>query len=144
MRIVIQRALNAKCVIDKHVYSKIDRGLVLLIGLGKDDINVDYDWYIKKVSNMRIFEDEDGKMNLSVLDIGGEILAISQFTLYANCAKGNRPSFVDALDPTNASNIYNEFCERLNSVVKTKKGVFGADMKIDFTNDGPVTIILER
>lgn len=144
MKIVIQRAKDAKCIIDGVEVSKIDKGLVLFVGLGSSDENVDLDWYVKKVANMRIFEDENQKMNLSVLDIGGEILSISQFTLYGNCIKGNRPSFIDALNPDLASKIYDEFNRKLNEIVPTKTGEFGADMKIDFTNDGPVTIILEK
>ncbi len=144
MKIVIQRALNARCVIDGVEVSKIDKGLVLLVGLGSEDTDVDLDWYVKKVVNMRIFEDENQKMNLSVLDVGGEILSISQFTLYGNCEKGNRPSFIDALSPDIASKVYDEFNEKLNEIVTTKTGKFGADMKIDFVNDGPVTIILEK
>ncbi len=144
MKIVIQRAVNAKCVIDGEVVSKIDKGLVLLVGLGKDDTDVDLDWYVKKIANMRIFEDENQKMNLSVADVGGEILSISQFTLYANCIKGNRPSFVDALEPNRAKKTYDEFNQKLNGLVPTHTGEFGADMKIDFINDGPVTIILEK
>ncbi len=144
MKIVIQRAIDAKCIIDNKVHSQIDKGLVLLVGLSKEDTDVDLDWYVKKVCNMRIFEDEDGKMNLSVLDVGGEILSISQFTLYANCIKGNRPSFIDALSPDIASQKYEEFNDKLSEFVNTKAGVFGADMKIDFVNDGPVTIVIEK
>ncbi len=144
MRVVIQRAKDAKCIIDGKEYSKIDKGLVLLVGLSNDDHDVDLDWYVKKICNMRIFEDEQGKMNLSVLDVGGEILSISQFTLYANCIKGNRPSFIDALAPDIATIKYDEFNQKLSEIVPTQVGVFGADMKIDFVNDGPVTIILEK
>lgn len=144
MKIVIQRALDAKCVINNEVFSKIDKGLVLLVGFGAEDANVDLDWFVNKVVNMRIFEDENQKMNLSVLDIGGEIMSISQFTLYGNCIKGNRPSFIDALNPEIATKLYDEFNEKLSKHVSTKTGEFGADMKIDFTNDGPVTIILEK
>lgn len=144
MKIVIQRAKGAKCIIDGKIHSQIDSGLVLLVGLGKDDHDVDLDWYVKKICNMRIFEDDQGKMNLSVCDIGGEILSISQFTLYGNCIKGNRPSFIDALEPELASQKYDELNEKLSKIVTTKTGVFAADMKIDFVNDGPVTIILEK
>lgn len=144
MKIVVQRSLDAKCIIDDKVLSQIDKGLVLLVGFGSEDENVDLDWFVNKIVNMRIFEDENQKMNLSVLDIGGEILSISQFTLYGNCIKGNRPSFIDALNPEIATKLYDQFNEKLNKFVPTKTGEFGADMKIDFTNDGPVTIILEK
>ncbi|MFV0423955.1 MAG: D-aminoacyl-tRNA deacylase [Bacilli bacterium] len=144
MKIVIQRAKNAKCIINDKEVSRIDKGLVLLIGFGQNDEDVDLDWYVKKVANMRIFEDENQKMNLSILDIGGEILSISQFTLYGNCEKGNRPSFINALNPETATKLYDEFNRKLNKIVPTKTGEFGADMKIDFTNDGPVTIILDK
>ncbi len=144
MRVVIQRAKDAKCIIDNKEVGAIDHGLVLLVGFGKDDENVDLDWYVNKICNMRIFEDENNKMNLSVKDVGGEILSISQFTLYANCIKGNRPSFIDALSPDIATALYNEFNEKINQQVTCKTGEFGADMKIDFVNDGPVTIILEK
>ncbi len=144
MKVVIQRVKDACCIIDGKDYSKIEKGLLLLVGFGKDDADVDLDWYVKKVVNMRIFEDENGKMNLSVKDVGGEILSISQFTLYADCIKGNRPSFINALDPSIATALYNQFNEKLSEAISTKTGIFGADMKIDFVNDGPVTIILER
>ncbi len=144
MKVVIQRALDAKCIIDGKVHSQIDKGLVLLVGFGEDDSDVDLDWYVRKIINMRIFEDDNGKLNLSVLDIGGEILSISQFTLYANCIKGNRPSFVEALKPDLAMQKYQEFNQKLAEEIKVKTGIFGEDMKVDFTNDGPVTIVLER
>lgn len=144
MKIVIQRAKHAKCIIDDKVYSEIDNGLMLLVGFSDEDTDVDLDWYVNKVVNMRIFEDENNKLNLSVLDVGGQILSISQFTLYADCIKGNRPSFIKAMNPEMASNLYDEFNNKLSNIIETKTGVFGAEMHIDFTNDGPVTIILEK
>ncbi len=142
MKIVIQRCSSAKCIIDDKVYSEIDKGLVLLVGFGEDDLDVDLDYYVNKICNMRIFEDDMQKMNLSVQDIGGKILSISQFTLYAETKKGNRPSFTKSLDPINAKKLYEEFNEKLNKQVTTLSGVFASDMKIDFINDGPVTIIM--
>lgn len=144
MKVVIQRVNEAKCIIDNEVYSKIPKGLLLLVGFGKDDCESDLDWYVKKIVNMRIFEDKEGKMNLSVLDIDGEILSISQFTLYGDCIKGNRPSFTNSLNPTDATRLFDLFNQKLKDEIKTETGVFAADMKLDFVNDGPVTIILEK
>ncbi|MFV0499606.1 MAG: D-aminoacyl-tRNA deacylase [Bacilli bacterium] len=144
MKVVIQRTSNAKCIIDNNEIASIKKGLVLLVGFGEDDENVDLDWYVNKIVNMRIFEDENNKMNLNVKAIGGSILSISQFTLYGNCTKGNRPSFIEALNPDIAKIKYEQFNKKLSEFVPTQIGKFGADMKINFINDGPVTIILEK
>lgn len=143
MRIVVQRCSQAKCIVDDVVISEIKAGLMLLIGFSKEDYNIDYAKMLKKVVNMRIFSDNAGKMNLSVKDIKGEILAISQFTLYADCSGGNRPAFIEAMPYNDANKYYLQFVDDLNKEVPTKLGLFGADMKIEFINDGPVTIVLD-
>lgn len=145
MKVIVQRVLMANCVVNGEVISKIDQGLMLLVGFTKGDGMDNIQKMVKKISNLRIFEDEFGKMNLSIHHIDGDILSISQFTLYANPYSGNRPSFVDALDSENASILYNVFNDELSKYLgKTVKcGVFGADMKLNVTCDGPVTITLE-
>ena len=143
MRIILQRALNASCVVDGKLISHIDKGFLLLIGFKNGDTNEFFKYFSEKISKLRIFEDECGKMNLGIKEVNGEILAISQFTLYANTKNGNRPSFTDALAFNEASKLYDEFCLDLNKLIPTKKGIFGADMKLSFTNDGPVTIIYD-
>ncbi len=143
MKVVVQRCTSAKCLINKQVYSEINHGLVLFVGFGSEDKNVDLDYMVKKIINMRIFESDDGKMNLSVVDVKGSILSVSQFTLYANTKKGNRPSFVDALNPEDAKKLYEKFNMKLSEYVNTKTGIFAEDMKIDLINDGPVTILME-
>lgn len=144
MRVVVQRAKNASCSVNNQEISKINNGFMLLVGFTKGDDKAKLDWMCHKVLNLRIFEDENGLMNKSLKDVDGEILCISQFTLYGNAKKGNRPSFVDAMKPDEAIIFYDEFCEKLNQVIRTEKGVFGADMDISFTNVGPTTILLEK
>ena len=145
MRILLQRVSEASVTIKKNAHSSISTGLLLLVGIEESDSNEDIDWLVRKILNMRIFSDEQGKMNLSLLDVEGEILIVSQFTLYASCKKGNRPSFVRSAQPEVAISLYEEFIRsiqnHLTSEVKT--GVFGADMKLESTNDGPVTILLD-
>lgn len=145
MRILLQRVSEASVTINKNVHSFISTGLLLLVGIEESDSNEDIHWLVRKILNMRIFSDEQGKMNLSLLDVEGEILIVSQFTLYASCKKGNRPSFVRSAQPEVAIPLYEEFIRsiqnHLTSEVKT--GVFGADMKLESTNDGPVTILLD-
>ena len=144
MRIVLQRAKNAQVEIDGKVNGKIDRGLVLLVGFEEGDGQEEIDYMVRKIVNCRIFSDENGKMNLSLKQIGGQILSVSQFTLYADTKKGNRPSFTDAQNPNEASKNYDRFNEKLREEgVIVETGVFGADMKVSFTNDGPVTIIFD-
>ena len=143
MRVVVQRSKNSKVTIDGKVHGQIDKGYVLLVGFTDGDNEKIIDKMIDKIINLRIFEDENEKMNLSIQDIGGSILSISQFTLYANCKEGRRPSFTDALNPTDASKLYDVFNEKLSKLIHTETGIFGADMKVEIYNDGPVTIILD-
>lgn len=144
MRIVVQRVSNAKCVISKEVYSRIEQGFLVLVGFTFSDTQEDIELLAKKVASMRIFEDDNGKINRCLKDVNGEIMAISQFTLYADCKKGNRPSFSEALSYDLAEELYQLFCERLRAYdLLVQTGIFGADMKLEFTNDGPVTIILD-
>jgi len=143
MKFVVQRVSKAKIIIDKKKYSSIKKGLLVLIGIEKNDKEEMLDYYVKKIINMRIFNDSNYKMNNSILDIKGEILVVSQFTLSANTKKGNRPSFVNAEKPDLSKYLYRLFCEKLkNYEINIKKGRFGANMELDFINDGPVTILL--
>lgn len=145
MRLVIQRAKNASVRIDGEVVGQIDHGFMILVGVTMTDTQQDADYLAKKVAAMRIFEDENGKMNLALKDIGGAVLSISQFTLYADCRKGNRPSFINAARPEIASPLYDYFNDVLRREygLMVETGRFGADMKVEFMNDGPVTIILD-
>ena len=144
MRVVVQRAINAKCTVDNKITGSIDKGLMLLVGFTEGD-NIDTIKYMcKKIVNLRIFDDESGIMNKSILDVSGKILSISQFTLYADTSKGNRPSYINALNGNEATKLYDLFNEELRNYVEVEIGEFGADMEIEFTNVGPVTIILER
>ena len=143
MKLVIQRVNTASLSVDGKEISKINRGLVVFVGIGKEEKEEKILTYAKKLVNLRIFEDENGKMNLSLLDIKGEMLIVSQFTLFADTSHGNRPSFFDAEKPEKAKQLFDEFVTKVKEyalVVKT--GVFGADMKINQENDGPVTIII--
>lgn len=142
MRAVIQKCLESKVEVDNKTISSIGRGLVVLVGFTHDDTEKDIEFLSNKVVNLRIFEDEKGVMNRSVLQENGEILCISQFTLYGNAQKGNRPSYSEAMHSDEAEKLYDKFCEKLNSSVPTKKGVFGADMKVSLINNGPTTIII--
>ncbi|XMB66527.1 D-aminoacyl-tRNA deacylase [Mycoplasmatota bacterium zrk1] len=144
MRVLVQRVNNAKVIIDDKEYSAIDSGLLLLIGFTNGDSIDKLDWMVKKCLNLRIFEDSEGKMNKSVLDVGGSILSVSQFTLYGNARKGNRPSFIDALEPTQANELYSSFNDKLSKKIEVSTGVFGEHMKLEFTNDGPVTLMIEK
>ena len=145
MKIVVQRAKDAKVVVDGKVVGSIPHGLMLLVGITHDDTVENARFCAKKVANLRIFEDEDGVMNLSVKDVGGGVLSISQFTLYGNIEKGNRPSYIKAARPEVAEPMYEQFYEilRVEHGLQVETGVFGAMMDIDFTNDGPVTLIVE-
>jgi len=145
MKFVIQRVSEASVTIDGQVKGKIDKGFVVLIGVGQGDTREIADKYIKKLLNMRIFEDADGKTNLALKDVDGQLLLISQFTLYANCKKGNRPSFVDAGAPDVAEALYDyivDECRKVVPIVET--GEFAADMKVALINDGPFTVILDE
>ena len=143
MKVLVQRSLKSSVSVDNNIVGNIDKGLVLLVGFTHTDTSEDIDYLVKKVVNLRIFDDENGVMNKSILDVCGNILSISQFTLYADTKKGNRPSYMNAMGGENATKLYDEFNEKLSEFVNVEKGIFGADMKVSITNDGPVTIILE-
>lgn len=144
MRIVIQRVSKASVKINDNIVGKINNGLLLLVGVTHDDTSQDVDYLVKKIMNLRIFEDDEGKMNISLLQKGYEILSISQFTLHADTRKGNRPSFIEAAKPDQAEALYNEFNEKLrNENIKVETGIFGAMMEVSLINDGPVTIIID-
>ena len=143
MRILVQRSLKSSVSVDNKIVGSIDKGLVLLVGFTHSDDSSKIDYLINKVLNLRIFDDENGVMNKSVLDVGGSILSISQFTLYADSKKGNRPSYINALGGDAATLLYDEFNEKLREHIHVETGVFGADMCVNITNDGPVTILLE-
>lgn len=145
MKLVIQRVKNAKVEVEGNIVGKIGKGFLVLVGITHTDTKQEADYLVKKLCKLRIFEDENGKMNLGLKDVGGELLIISQFTLYADCSEGNRPSFVNAAKPEMANKLYEYFCEECKkNEIKVKKGIFGADMKVSLLNDGPVTIILEK
>lgn len=144
MRIVIQRVSKASVSIDEEVVGQIGRGFMVLVGVEEADSQEDVDYLVRKTANMRIFEDEEGKMNISLKDVGGQVLSISQFTLHANTKKGNRPSFVDAAKPDHSLPLYEAYNEGLRQEGLTvETGEFGADMQISLINDGPVTIIID-
>ncbi len=143
MKAVIQRVLSASLKVDGELISKIGRGYVIFLGVGKGDTESDADYYIKKIPPLRIFEDENGKINKSIKDVEGEILLVSQFTLYADASHGNRPSFIEAESPERAKELYTYVAEGLRKFgIIVKLGVFGADMKIEQVNDGPFTLLL--
>lgn len=144
MKFVIQRVLESSVTVDGETIGSIGKGFMVLIGVGKEDTKETADKMVKKLIGMRIFEDENGKTNLSLADVGGSLLLISQFTLYANCKKGNRPSFIEAGDPAMAEEMYEYIIGKCRETVPTvERGQFGADMKVSLTNDGPFTIILD-
>lgn len=144
MRLVIQRVRCAKCEIDGKITGEIGQGFMILVGFGLEDNREIVDKMVKKVLNLRIFEDENEKMNYNISKVNGSILSISQFTLYADCTEGNRPSFVNALKPDEATQLYDYFNNSLKlNGINTQTGVFGADMQISLVNDGPVTIVLD-
>jgi len=144
MKIVAQRVLGASVTIDDKVYSNIQNGLLILVGFTEGDTEDTINYMVKKVLNLRIFDDENGVMNKSVLDTNGSILSISQFTLYADARKGNRPSYINALNGEKAIVLYDKFNEKLKEKIHVETGIFGAEMKVDFINDGPITITLEK
>ena len=143
MKVVVQRSLDSSVTIDSKVVGEIKSGLVLLVGFTPGDTEKEIDYMVKKVLNLRIFDDENGVMNKSILDVGGEILSISQFTLYADTKKGNRPSYIEAMKNDEAIKLYNLFNEKLSEKINVQTGMFGADMVVNINNDGPVTIMLE-
>ena len=144
MRVLVQRSLESSVSVDDKITGKIDRGLVLLVGFTYGDTSKEIDYLINKIINLRIFEDENNIMNKSILDVGGDILSISQFTLYADTKKGNRPSYIKALKSEEASKLYDLFNKKLSDYIHVETGVFGADMLVNIKNDGPVTILLEK
>ena len=144
MRAVVQKVSSSKVTVDGEVIGQINKGLMVLLGVTHDDTSKDVDYMVDKVTNLRIFEDEEGKMNLSLKDVEGEILAVSQFTLYGDARRGRRPSFSDAARPEVANPLYEEFIEKVkHQGINVGTGKFGAHMMVDLTNDGPVTILLE-
>ena len=145
MRLVIQRVLHAEVQVDGNTIGKIGKGLLVFVGAGQDDTKEIADKYLRKLLGLRIFEDENGKTNLSLKDVDGELLIVSQFTLYANCKKGNRPSFIEAGEPHMAEALYEYMMdEAKKSVPVVEHGEFGADMKVSLLNDGPFTVILDE
>lgn len=146
MKVVLQRAKNASVMVDNKRVGSITSGLVLLVGIHEDDTEEELEWICDKILKMRIFEDEDGKMNLSVQDVKGELLVISQFTLYGDASKGNRPSYIAAAGPDKAEKLYEQMIRyfKNNSALKVESGTFGAYMDVQLTNDGPVTIVLDK
>lgn len=145
MRFVIQRVTEASVMVDGQVLGEIGKGFLVLIGVGKDDTTKEADCLVKKMTGLRIFEDENGKTNLSLSDVGGSLLLISQFTLYADCRKGNRPNFMAAGRPEMSEPLYAYLCDTLRGHgIHVETGIFGADMQVSLVNDGPVTIVLER
>ena len=144
MRVLVQRALSSSVTVDNEVIGRIDKGAVLLVGFTEGDNSDTIDYMVNKVLNLRIYDDSNGVMNKSILDVGGSILSISQFTLYANSKKGNRPSYINALNGEKAISLYEEFNNKRSRYICVETGKFGADMLVDIKNDGPVTIMLER
>ena len=145
MKFLIQRVLEASVKVDGETVGSIGKGLLVFVGAGREDDRTAADKYLKKLLGLRIFEDENGKTNLSLKDVNGELLFVSQFTLYANCKKGNRPSFIEAGDPDTANELYEYIIrEAAKSVPIVQHGIFGADMKVHLINDGPFTIILDE
>lgn len=145
MRLVVQRVKNAEVKVDGKTVGSIDKGFLVLLGITHTDTKETADYLVKKLCKLRIFEDDNEKMNLGLKDVNGSLLIVSQFTLYADCSEGNRPSFINAAKPDMANELYEYFCEKCKEQdIKVEKGIFGADMKVSLLNDGPVTIILEK
>ena len=145
MKLVVQRVKKAEVKVDGNIIGKIDKGFLVLIGIKVGDTKEQADYLVKKLCNLRVFSDENDKMNLSINDVKGKLLIVSQFTLYGDCSQGNRPSFIEAARPEEANPLYEYFCNQceLNNI-EVQKGIFGADMKVELINDGPVTIIIEK
>ena len=145
MKIVVQRVKNAQVEVEDKIVGKINQGFLVLLGVTHNDTKEQADYLIKKLCKLRVFTDNEGKMNLSLKDVNGELLIVSQFTLYADCSQGNRPSFTEAAKPNIANQLYDYFCSECEkNDIHVEKGVFGADMKVSLLNDGPVTIIIEK
>ena len=145
MKLVVQRVKYASVEVDGKTVGKIDNGFLVLIGIKVRDTKEQADYLVKKVCNLRVFSDENGKMNLSLKDVSGQLLIVSQFTLYGNCSDGNRPSFTDSARPEDAIPLYEYFCDECaKKGIQVQKGIFGADMKVQLLNDGPVTLVIEK
>lgn len=143
MKVIIQRVKSSNVIINKKIYNSIEKGMMVLVGFtDKDDLS-DIEYIVKKIINLRIFDDENGIMNKSILEVKGSILSISQFTLFADTKKGNRPSYIKAMKGEEAIKLYDIFNKELNKFVATKTGIFGADMTVNIENDGPITIIID-
>ena len=145
MKLVVQRVLEASVEVDSEIVGKIDKGFLVLIGIKKGDTKEAADYLVKKLCNLRVFSDEDGKMNLNLKKVGGKLLIVSQFTLYGDCKDGNRPSFIEAARPEEAIPLYEYFCNECEkNNIEVQRVIFGADMKVKLLNDGPVTILMEK
>lgn len=144
MKVLVQRCDKASVKVNNEIVGKIDKGMLLLVGFTEGDTSENIDYMIEKILHLRIYDDEAGVMNKSILDIGGSILSVSQFTLYADTKKGRRPSYVNALNGEKATILYDEFNEKLKKHIHVETGIFGAEMKVELINDGPVTIMLEK
>ena len=144
MKVVVQRCKDAKCVVDNKITGSVKDGLMVLVGFTQNDSIKEIEYLCKKIVNLRIFDDESGIMNKSILDVGGSILSISQFTLYGDTSKGNRPSYINALNGNEATKLYDLFNQELSKYLHVETGIFGAMMDISLINDGPTTIIMER
>jgi len=145
MKVLVQRVLSSSVEVEEKIVGKIDKGLLLLVGFTEGDTSKEIDYMVDKVINLRIFDDDNGVMNKSLLDVQGSILSVSQFTLYADASKGRRPSYINALSGDKSIILYDEFNAKLRSTgVHTETGIFGADMKVSLVNDGPITIMLEK
>ena len=144
MKVVVQRVKKSSVVVDNNVVGKIDKGLLVLVGFTEGDSINEIKWMVNKLVNLRIFDDDAGVMNLSVKDVGGAILSVSQFTLYGDAKKGNRPTYIKALGGEEATVLYDKFNELLSEEIHVETGIFGADMEVNLINDGPITIIIEK
>lgn len=144
MKILVQRSLESSVSVNSKTVGKIDKGMVIFVGFSKTDGSSQIDYLINKILNLRIFDDENGIMNKNILDVNGKILSISQFTLYADTRKGNRPSYINSMNHIDAEKLYNEFNQKLSKYITVETGIFRSDMRVNITNDGPITIILER
>jgi len=145
MKIVVQRVKNAQVEVEGKIVGKINQGFLVLLGVTHTDTKEQADYLVKKLCKLRVFTDENDKMNLALKDVEGELLIVSQFTLYADCSQGNRPSFINAAKPEQANELYEYFCQECEkNNIKVERGIFGADMKVSILNDGPVTIVMEK
>lgn len=144
MKVLVQRVIASSVEVEGKTVGKIDNGLTLLVGFTHTDTSKEIDYMVDKIINLRVFDDENGVMNKSLLDVGGSVLSISQFTLYADASKGRRPSYINALGGDKATILYDEFNTKLREKTHTETGIFGAEMKVNIINDGPITIMLEK